>query len=85
MRKYVITYTDLSFDQVRNLQHQVLEDVYNRIKSYVDYMCDVEHFPIVKVPSTLYQMIFYNHSPEYLQGSPVDPDHWGYVQFRADE
>ena len=63
-------------DQVRNLQPEVLDKLYDLCSNYVDYEAYAHDNIVQKVPSGWVQQAFYECSPEYLAHSPYDDDHW---------
>ena len=75
-RQYIVRHTDLSEEQVRGLEPEVLDKIYDWCVDYIDYH-GIKGIVVEKVPSSWYQQVFYDFSSDYRRDSPFDWDHWG--------
>ena len=75
-RAFIVKYTDLSMDQVRSFQPDLLDKLYTSISHYIWMQENIYDKVVVKVPSYEYQYVFFSFCQEYRDKSPVDYDHW---------
>lgn len=72
----ILKYTDLSADQVDNLDKKIVNKIYDWVFEYIKFHEEIQGERVIKVPSFWIQQVFYQFSEEYKRDSPVDSDHW---------
>ena len=75
-RQFLIRHTELSEEQVRALEPELLDKLYDHCNDYINYHGD-KGIVVETVPSSWVQLVFYDCSPEYRRDSPFDWNHWG--------